>query len=83
MVLSTYMLVAVCGELPVGDKDCVLLRGDNEVAAQWVRRCRGSKEPRPGVLIRLMGAIELASGCHLDSFHVTGVLNDIADGITR
>ena len=33
MMMSAYMLVVVCGERPVGDKDCVLLRGDNEAAA--------------------------------------------------
>ena len=43
MVMSAYMLVVVCSERPVWDKDCVLLRGDNEVAVHWVRRCRGAR----------------------------------------
>ena len=29
MVMSAYMFVVVCGERPLGDRDCVLLRGDN------------------------------------------------------
>ena len=45
MVMSAYMLVAVCGERPVGDKDCELLRGDNKAAVHWERRCRGGKKP--------------------------------------
>ena len=32
MVMSVYMLAVVCGGRPVGDKDCVLLRGDNKAA---------------------------------------------------
>ena len=31
--------------------------------------------------MRLVGGIELADGCHFDSLHVPGVLNDVADGI--
>ena len=83
MVMSAYMLVVVCGERPVGNKDCVLLRGDNEATVHWVRRCRGGKEPRSGALMRLMGAIEVAGGWYFDSLHVPGVLNDVADGISR
>ena len=60
-----------------------MLQGDNETAVDWVRRCRGGKEPRSGALMRLMGAIELAGGWHFDSLHVPGVLNDVADGISR
>ena len=75
------MLVVVCGERPVGDKDCVLLRDENEAAVHWVRHCRGGKEPRSGTLVRLIRAIELADGWHFDSFHAPGVLNDFADDI--
>ena len=31
----------------------------------------------------LMAAIELADGWHFDSLRVPGVLNDVADGISR
>ena len=62
MVMSAYMLVVVCGERLVADKDCVLLRGDSEAAIHWVRRCWRGKEPRSGTLMRLMGAIALAGG---------------------
>ena len=58
MVMSAYMLAEVCGERPVGNEDCVLLRGDNEAAVHCVRRCRGAgKEPRSGALMRQIGAI--------------------------
>ena len=45
----------------MGGRDYVLLRGDNEPAVHWVRRCRGGK-PRSGALMRLMGATELVGG---------------------
>ena len=76
MVMSAYVLVVMCGERPMGDRDCVLLRGDNEAAVHWVRRCRGGKEPRSRAFMRLIGAIELAGGWHFDSIHVF-------DGISR
>lgn len=41
IAMSVYMLVVVFGELPVGGKGCVLLRGNNETTIHWVRRCRG------------------------------------------
>lgn len=58
MVLPAYTLVIVCGERPEEDKDAALPRGDNEAAVHWVRRCRGEKEPRPGALMRLLGATQ-------------------------
>ena len=63
--------------------DCVLLRGDNEAAVQWVRRCRGGKEPRSGALMRLLGVLEVSSGWHFDALHVRGIHNVAADGISR
>lgn len=47
---------------PVGDGECVLMRGDNEAAVQWIRRCRRGKGPCSGALMRLLAAIELACG---------------------
>ena len=62
MVVSARVLVFPCAERPSTTGDCVLLRGDNEATVQWVRRCRGGKEPRSGALMRLLGVIKLSSG---------------------
>ena len=83
MVISAWVLVVMCEDLPTQASDRVLLRGDNEAAVQWVRRCRGSKEPRSGALMRFLGVLEIYSGWNLYALHVPGVLNDIADGIPR
>ena len=60
----------------------MLLRGDNEAAVEWVRRCRGGKEPRSGALMGLLGVRELSSGWHFDAKHVRDVFNVAADGIS-
>ena len=83
MVISAWVLVVLCEDLPAQAGDCVLLRGDNEAAVQWVRRCRGGKEPRSGALMRFLGVLEMSSGWNFDALHVSGVLNDVADGISR
>ena len=63
----------------MGDRECVLLRGDNEAAVHWVRCCRGDKEPRSGALMHPIGTIELAIHWHFDFLHVPGVPNDVAN----
>ena len=77
------MMVVMSGERPVGGRDCVLLRCDNEAAVHLVRHCRGVKEPRSRALMRLMEAIKLPDGWHFDPLHVPGVLSDVANGISR
>ena len=83
MVVSAWVLASLCAERPAVLGDCVLLLGDNEVAVEWVRRCRGSKEPRSGALMRLLGVLELSYGWHFDAKHVRGIFNVAADGISR
>ena len=60
MVVSAWVLVVLCAERPLARGDCVLLRGDNEAAVQWVRRGRGGLEPRSGALMRLLGVLEVS-----------------------
>ena len=83
MVISAWVLVVLWEDLPAQAGDCVSLRGDNEAAVQWVRRCRGGKEPRSGALMRFLGVLEISSGWNFDALHVPGALKDIADGISR
>ena len=75
--------LCLCRKRPSATGDCVLLRRDNEAAVDWVRRCRGGREPRSGELMRLLGALELSSGWNLDTKHVRGFFNVAAEGISR
>ena len=72
----------VCRVAVAYSRDCVLLRGDNEAAVQWVRRCRGGLEPRSVALMRLLGVLDVSSGGHFDALHVRGIHNVVADGIS-
>ena len=83
MVVSAWVLVSPCAERPSATGNCILWRGGNEAAGEWVRRCRGGEEPRSGALMRLLGGLELSSGWHFDAKHVRGVFNVAADGISR
>ena len=62
MVVSAFVLVSSCANRPSATGDCALLRGDNEAAVHWLRRCRGGLEPRSGGLMRLLGVLEVSSG---------------------
>ena len=83
MVVSAWVLVVLCAERTSARGDCVLLRGDNEAAVQWVRRCRGGLEPRSGALMRLLDVLEVSSGWHFDALNVRGIHNVVVDGISR
>ena len=83
MVVSLFVLVSSCADRPSVTKDCALLRGDNEAAVHWVRRCRGGLEPRSSALMRLLGVLEVSSGWHFEATYVRGIHNAAADGISR
>lgn len=83
MLVGAWLLVVEQHHRPAAAGDCVLLRGDNEASVAWIQRCRGGREPRSGALIRLLGVLEVSSGWHFQASHVSGVLNSLADGISR
>ena len=82
MVITAWVFVILCTERPSATGDCVLLRGDDEVAVHWVQRCRGGRETRSGALMRLLCVLEMSSGWHFDAAHVRSVHNVAADGIS-
>ena len=83
MVLGAWLLIVEQNYTPAIASDCVLLRGDNEASVAWIRRCRAGREPRAGALMRMLGVVEVSSGWHFQAEHVPGVLNSVADGISR
>ena len=58
MIIPAWVLIVLCEDLPTQAGDCVLLRGDNEAAVQWVRRCREGKEPRSEALSRFLRVLK-------------------------
>ena len=83
MVVLAFVLVSSCADRPSATGDCALLRGDNEAAVHWVRRCQGGLEPRSDALMRLLGVLEVSSRWHFEATHVRGTHNAAADGISR
>ena len=62
VVMSAWLMVVLLRETPEGTTDCVLLRGDDKSAVQWIKKCRGGNEARGGALMRYLGVLEIASG---------------------
>lgn len=61
----------------------MLMRGDNDSAVSWVDRCGGPRDRRAGLLMRLMGPLEIKScWCHVAK-DIQGVDNVLAEGISR
>ena len=83
MVVGAQVLITQQQLAPQEMGDCIQLRGDNEPSVAWIQRCRGGKEPRSGAIMRMLGVIEVSSGWLFQSSHVPGVLNSLADGISR
>ena len=65
MVVTAWIFVTQSDARPSYARHTVLMRGDNMSAIQWVSKCRGGKEPRSGALMRLLGCLEVGSGCLL------------------
>ena len=61
----------------------IFMRGDNSYGVHWVNRCRGGRELRPGAVMRMMGRLEMLSGWCFQAKNVKGVVNTLADGISR
>ena len=83
MVVSAFVLVSSCADRPSATGDLALLRGDNEAAVHWVRRCRGVLEPCSGTLVRPLGVVEVSSGCYFEATHVRSIHNAATDGTSR
>ena len=73
----------VIGEKPTLPGQAILMRGDNVSAVSWVNRCGGARDRRAGLLMRLLGRMEIENEwCHVAK-HIPGSQNELADGISR
>lgn len=70
MAMTAYVLVSVCVARPVGNVDRAFCR------AKTMPPCSS-----PAVVLRLLGAIELAGRWHFEARHVPGELIEVAGGI--
>ena len=61
----------------------ILMRGGNFAAVTWVNRCGGARNKRAGLMIKMLGRLEIQGGWRYDAKHIPGLQNTLADGISR
>ena len=81
--MTAWVVQMIVGDRPQTASDAVLLRGDNVSAVSWVRKCGGAKDRRAGLLMRLIGRIEITSRWSHIAKYIPGLDNTLADGFSR
>jgi hypothetical protein len=81
MLLNAWVALVVRQQL-VGDR-CLLLLGDNTSAVAWITKCGTARNPTAGTLVRVLGALSVATGVSFKAQHVAGKDNGIPDAISR
>ena len=82
MIVTAWVFTVPAKIEPQYVGESILMRGDNMSAVHWVNGCRGGREPRAGILMRLLGYLEMHSGWCFRTKHVRGVANVLADGVS-
>ena len=83
MMMTSCVIQMFIKEKPPAPGEPILMRGDNASAVSWVNRCGGSRDRRAGLIMRMMGRIEVATNWCPIAKHIRGVENVLADGISR
>ena len=83
MVLTAWVMHELAGDRPECKGDPILMRGDNFAAVTWANRCGGARDKRAGLMMRMLGRLEIQGGWRYDAKHIPGVQNTLADGISR
>ena len=83
MMMSAFVMQMTENDRPEYAGDTVLLRGDNVSAVSWLYRCGGARDKRAALVMRIMCRLEIISGWSHKAKHILGVLNVLADGISR
>ena len=83
MIMSGFVMQMMENDRPEYVGDIVLLRGDSISAVSWLNRCGGARDKRAALVMRTMGRLEITSGWSQKAKHIPGVLNVLADGISR
>ena len=83
MVLTAWVMHELVGYRPESKGDPILMRGDNFAAVTWANRCGRARDKRAGLMMRMLGRLEIQGGLTYDAKHIPGVQNTLADGISR
>ena len=55
------------GGRPESKGDPVLMRGDNFTTDTWTNRCGGARDKRAGLVMRMLGRLEIQGGWRYDA----------------
>ena len=83
MIITAFVVHIFLTDRPASDCESVMMRGDNVSAVSCVNRCGGSRDRRGGILMRMLGHMEIESGCCQVDKHIPGVENRLSDGVSR
>lgn len=83
MVLTAWVMHELVGDHPTQRGDPIRMRGDNFSAVTWSNRCGGARDKRAGLMMRMLGRLEIRGGWRYHAKHIPGVENVVADGISR
>ena len=67
MVLTAWVMHELIGDSPESKGDPILMRGDNFVAVTWANRCGGVRDKRAGLMMRMLGRLEIQRGWRCDA----------------
>ena len=83
MVLTAWVMHELVRDRPESKRDPILMRGDTFTAVTWVNRCGGARDKHAGLILRILGRLEIQGDWRYDAKHIPGVQNTLADGISR
>ena len=83
MVMTAWAMTVHADERPECPGQSVLMRGDNMSSVHWLNKCRGAREPWSGVLMRMLGVLEMRNDWWFRAKHIKCLANTPADGISR
>ena len=83
MMVSAFVIQITENDRRKYAGDPVLLRGDNVSAVSCLNRCSEARNKRAALGMRIVGRLEIISGWSHKVKHTSGVLNVLADGISR
>ena len=59
MVVTPCVMLELVGDRANAMGDPVLMRGDNTGTMSWISRCRGDRDKRACLLMRMLGRLEI------------------------
>lgn len=79
MIIVAFVVQQQLDDRPTTEGESTMMRGDNVSAVSWVTRCGGSRDRRAGILMGLLGRVEITCGwCHVAK-HVPGAENRLPE----